>query len=80
MEAEETTRDFIADLIAENCQYCKHMWEDIHTSPCICDNMADVILYHARLEREKEFITEWERQQEELQIIFGAKNCESVQD
>jgi hypothetical protein len=71
MEAEESTEDFIADLIAENCQYCKHMWEDIHTSPCICGNIGDAILYHARIEREKEFVAEWERQQLELQQIFG---------
>ena len=72
MEPEESTEDFIADLIAENCQYCACLWKKSE-SPCICNNMADAILYHARLARENEFATEWYRQRDELHKLFGVE-------
>jgi hypothetical protein len=63
-----TRKEFIEDVIVENCLECEHFFADIRTSPCLCDVIADVILQessqHGR-NADQKYVSEWEHQQEE---------------
>lgn len=61
-----TRKEFVADIIAENCIECAHFKEDIRTSPCLCDVIADVILQKSGCSKSQKYVSEWEQQREEL--------------